>query len=271
MIKTFSRITALAALLAAAVVAPAAHAQISNTTSPSQVQTVADKIKQTSLGAAAATQCVDNSALINTQGYDTAAIVVTGTFSGTLSWFGASDAVPTWVALNATPQAAGNAVQSTTSTGNWFIPVAGYRQICVEFSTYSSGTAVVTQELSKVARPNLSTTGIPFQCQVSTSSTSSVQVGTACAIQAGLSFYITGGTVGGDTATSGTNPATIQAGASTTCTTPTVLFQVPHPALSTVSIPPLSPPVKAPQGAGLCVLDAATGQKYVTLTGYLAP
>lgn len=241
-------------------VAPAAHATDVN---------YVDKAAQTSLGAAAVTQCVDNSALMSSTGFATGNIVITGTFSGTVSFFGASDAVPTWNAITVWPQAGGAAVQTATTTGSWFFPVAGYQILCVEFSTYSSGTAVVSQRLSLRERPYLASAGTPFQCSYASTSTTSVQLA-GCAIQAGVSYYITGISVSGDTITSATNPATIQAGAGTTCTTPTVLYQAHHLALTTVTWSPPSP-IKSAQGAGLCLLDAATGSKYVTVTGYTAP
>lgn len=248
--------------------APAAHATDVN---------YVDKVAQTSLTTVATTLCAaplnTGVATMSSAGFATESITVTGTWTGTISWYGYADGVTatnTWVSQLALPQQGGAPVASTTANGTWFIPVTAYGAVCVEFSSAATGTAVVTQRLSLRERPfPSSTAGAPFECTYGSTSTTSVQLA-GCAIQAGMSFYITGVSISGDTITSATNPATIQAGASTTCTTPTVLYQAHHLALTTVTWSPPTP-IKAAQGAGLCLLDPATGSKYVTVVGYTAP
>lgn len=74
---------------------------------------------------------------------NTVGVVVTGTYSGTLQFEGSVDG-GTWAAVSATPSNGGTAVSSTTSTGTWTVPAAGYSSIRVRCSTYSSGVATVS-------------------------------------------------------------------------------------------------------------------------------
>lgn len=78
---------------------------------------------------------------LTTAGYSSVAIQVTGTWSGTLTFKGSADRL-TFTALQTTqctPSAA-----TTTSNGLWTCAVAGYAMTEVFFTTYTSGTAVVT-------------------------------------------------------------------------------------------------------------------------------
>lgn len=66
-----------------------------------------------------------------------------GTWSGTVQ-IEATGNNNKWVALSATPSNSTTTVTSFTSTGTWQANVAGYTQVRLRVSTYSSGTVVTT-------------------------------------------------------------------------------------------------------------------------------
>lgn len=74
-------------------------------------------------------------------------IQVTGTFSGTITFSGSIDRA-NFVTLPMTPSAGGPGVTTTTTTGVWSAPVAGYAIVQVAFTSYVSGTAVVSSVVS---------------------------------------------------------------------------------------------------------------------------
>lgn len=106
-------------------------------------------------------------------------------------------------------------------------------------------------------------------CNLTTTATSSTQV-TGCELVSSNSIYITDIRVSGGIATGATAPAIIQAGTSTTCGSPVVLFRCDHPATGGCDWHGITP-IKAAAGTGLCILDAVAGTKNVTITGYVAP
>lgn len=73
---------------------------------------------------------------------NTVGVEVSGTFSGTLQFVGIVNS--TLVSVQATPSTGGTAVTSTTSTGTWTIPAAGYSFIGIRCSSYTSGVATVS-------------------------------------------------------------------------------------------------------------------------------
>ncbi len=70
-------------------------------------------------------------------------IRVTGTWSGTLTFYNNNSADSTQTAVNGYPIGGGAPVGSTTSNGEWFFPTAAVSGIMVKMTSYSSGTAVV--------------------------------------------------------------------------------------------------------------------------------
>lgn len=80
-----------------------------------------------------------------------ATITAGGTWMGTLSFFGSGDGATTYVALNATPSNSSTAASTTTGNGTWQVNTAGYTHVCVAFTTATSGTAVVTIQLSQAS------------------------------------------------------------------------------------------------------------------------
>lgn len=79
-----------------------------------------------------------------------ATIAIIGTWSGTVSFF-ANGPDGSWQPLNATPSNSGTAASTTTGNGIWQANVAGYSNICAAFTTASSGTAVVSLQLSQAS------------------------------------------------------------------------------------------------------------------------
>lgn len=85
--------------------------------------------------------CV-SAALSNNAG--ASAIVLSGTFSGTLQFEGSAASNTNFSALLCTPTAGGTSVSSATAGGTWTCNVAGLTDVRVRGSIYSSGTVVVT-------------------------------------------------------------------------------------------------------------------------------
>jgi len=81
--------------------------------------------------------------VLSVSGVGGAAVQVTGTYSGTLSFEGSVDGT-TFAALNLTPMNSTTAASSTTSTGVWSGGIGGLTVVRVRMSSYTSGSAVVT-------------------------------------------------------------------------------------------------------------------------------
>lgn len=77
-------------------------------------------------------------------------IQVTGTWTGTLTFRASTDGV-TFQALNCAASNSTSAVTSSSANGLWKCGVAGLRYAEVIFTSYSSGTAVVTMQASTAA------------------------------------------------------------------------------------------------------------------------
>jgi hypothetical protein len=80
---------------------------------------------------------------LQTAGYASAGIQITGTFSQTLQFEGTTDG-STWAALSVTPSSSTTTTTSATSTGLWTASTAGLVGLRVRASAWVSGTAVVT-------------------------------------------------------------------------------------------------------------------------------
>lgn len=86
----------------------------------------------------------DGAAQLDVAGMGTAAITVSGTYTGTVNFEVIGEPGTAAVTVDcATPAAPGTAVNSTTSTGVWTCPVAGLSLLQARMSSYSNGTAVV--------------------------------------------------------------------------------------------------------------------------------
>lgn len=72
-----------------------------------------------------------------------AAVQITGTWVGTQQFQGTVDG-STWASIKAYAVADGALATSATANGLWLVPVAGFTQIRVYNSAFTSGTAVVT-------------------------------------------------------------------------------------------------------------------------------
>lgn len=83
------------------------------------------------------------SVTINTAGFGTVSVQVTGTYVGTIAFEGATDQT-NFVAVNCTPPNSATAETTTITTGVWTCTVAGLRMFRARMSAYTSGTAVIT-------------------------------------------------------------------------------------------------------------------------------
>lgn len=107
-----------------------------------------------------------NSAVTSTlRGQSTAVVQVTGTFVATLSFEGTVDGT-NFFAVNFYPFAGGTAVTSVTTTGQWIAVVAGLVSIRTRVSAFTSGTAVVSQNVSQGT--NEQAVAVSFPAQAST-------------------------------------------------------------------------------------------------------
>lgn len=91
--------------------------------------------------------------VVGTKGVGALGIQVTGTFSGTLTFKSTSStdtdcSSANYTAHNATPKAATTPVTTTTGTGGWQAGVGGVNYFCVVFTSYSSGSAVITTQIA---------------------------------------------------------------------------------------------------------------------------
>lgn len=71
-------------------------------------------------------------------------LALSGTWSGTVSFFATVNNGAVWSAFNVNPSASSTAVSTATANGSWTNSPAPYSHICAVFTTASSGTAVVT-------------------------------------------------------------------------------------------------------------------------------
>ena len=71
-------------------------------------------------------------------------INLSGTWSGTVSFFGTTNGQTGWSALAATPINGNSAVTTSTANGNWQVNSAGLQGVCVLVTTFSSGTVAAS-------------------------------------------------------------------------------------------------------------------------------
>lgn len=65
-------------------------------------------------------------------------------FSGTVSFFGSADGAVTWQPLNVFPSNSTTPVTTATAAGVWQVNVAAYTNVCMVFTTATSGTVTGT-------------------------------------------------------------------------------------------------------------------------------
>lgn len=80
---------------------------------------------------------------LTVEGYVQAAILLSGTWAGTIVIEGTIDG-STWTTLEATPIPTATAVTSMTANGQWIVQTAGFAQIRARISAYTSGSVKVT-------------------------------------------------------------------------------------------------------------------------------
>ena len=109
-----------------------------------------------SIAANSAADCSTNCLLIQVSGWNSAAIQVSGTFVGTLTWSVSLDKT------NFTPQrafvygsSAVTATSSTTGTGMWLVPTTGMAWLKVAGSSWTSGTANIIVQTGQTAAVNV--------------------------------------------------------------------------------------------------------------------
>lgn len=97
--------------------------------------------------------CID----INTVGQGSIGIQITGTWVGTVTFQASIGTQPTstFVSLLVVPSNSTTAVTTTTGNGAWSLPIAGFNQVRVVFTAYTSGTAVVNWRITQQAKNNL--------------------------------------------------------------------------------------------------------------------
>jgi hypothetical protein len=86
---------------------------------------------------------VQGAVQLQTAGYASTGIQITGTFSQTLQFEGTTDG-STWAAVSVTPSSSTTTVTSATAAGLWTTSTAGLVGLRVRASAVVSGTAVIT-------------------------------------------------------------------------------------------------------------------------------
>lgn len=108
-------------------------------------------------------------------------------------------------------------------------------------------------------------------CILTTTATTSTAITGCAAPGAGLSIYITDISVYGGAALGATAAAAVQSGTGGTCGSNTVIHHYcQHPATAGCEAHFIVPKKGFANGE-LCLLDATTGTKFVTVSGYIAP
>lgn len=97
-------------------------------------------------GAAADSNCGPTNCLTVTVNSNSggATFDLTGTFSGTLTFEASGNNGASYRTLSVTPSNSTTTVTTATGVGTWQANIAGYTQIRIRFSTYSSGTATAS-------------------------------------------------------------------------------------------------------------------------------
>jgi hypothetical protein len=78
-------------------------------------------------------------------------VSITGTWTATVQFEASSDGGDNWVAINSTPPNSTTAVTSATANGTWQANVAGFTNIRVRCSAFTSGTIVVVINSASVS------------------------------------------------------------------------------------------------------------------------
>ena len=159
-------------------------------------------------------------------------------------------------------------VSGTVSVGNFPAtqPVSG---------TVSVGNFPATQPVSGTFWPatqpvTLTQNGARFNCAFTTTATASTAI-TGCLASVGNAYYITDISITGGVATGATAPAQLRFGTGTGCGTgTTIVYYCHHPANGQCNTAKVTP-IRTNTAVDLCVLDAATGTKTVSVSGWIAP
>lgn len=92
-----------------------------------------------------------SSVAASTDGRATISFTLIGTWVGTVVFEATNDATPTWIAVQALSVGASSLVSSTTGNGTFVIPCAGYTQVRIRATAFSSGTLFVTSNASALS------------------------------------------------------------------------------------------------------------------------
>lgn len=121
---------------------------------------------------------VDQCLALDVAGMGTGVWQVAGTFVGTITWTVSANAGD-FVLIDATTPAAGTSANSTTTTGAWTAPIAGFRQMRACMTAYTSGTATVTLSAAATGGAGSSGGGSGGGTQYTEGSTDASITGTA--------------------------------------------------------------------------------------------
>lgn len=98
-----------------------------------------------SIGAVFSSACTSTTCATWTVGQAASlTLAVSGTFSGTITWYGSSDGGTTYFAISATKLSDGSSASTTTTTGQYAIANSGLSHVQARFTSYVSGGANIT-------------------------------------------------------------------------------------------------------------------------------
>ena len=89
-------------------------------------------------------------------GFSGAAFTVSGTFAGTVSFYGSADGGANWFPINVAPSASTTPVTSATAPGLFRANVSGYTHVSAQLSALTSGTPTVSIHSSAESASSLS-------------------------------------------------------------------------------------------------------------------
>lgn len=89
--------------------------------------------------------------VISNTNFGGATFTLSGTFVGTLGFFGSGDAGNSWQPLGVTPSSGGAPVTTATAPGLWQANVSAYTHLCILTLAYTSGTATARIHVSSIS------------------------------------------------------------------------------------------------------------------------
>jgi hypothetical protein len=96
---------------------------------------------------------------LSTVGFGGAAFTLSGTFTGTVSFYATGDGGNNWALLDVMPAGSMTATTTATAAGLWRVNVSGYTHVSMQMTAFTSGPAVATIHASPISAGSLASGG----------------------------------------------------------------------------------------------------------------